>query len=53
MPMADRLPTPKDAIDQSFTFAERLLETQRMFLTELVGFMPGAPAPAPAPAKKA
>ena len=52
MPLADRLPTPKDAIDQSFTFAERVLEAQRSFLTELVGILPGAPAPAAAPAKK-
>lgn len=52
MPMADRLPTPKDAIDQTYTFAERMLEAQRSFLVDLVAIMPGAPAPAPVPVKK-
>ena len=35
MPFADKLPTPKESVDVSFNFAEKLLKAQKSFLSEL------------------
>jgi hypothetical protein len=49
IPFADRLPTPKETIDLSFGFAEKLLAAQHAFMSELAGLKPTA---APTPVKK-
>jgi hypothetical protein len=51
MPFAGKLGTPKEAIDSSFGFAERLLASQKSFLKEIATLT--APAtPVAAAAKK-
>jgi hypothetical protein len=49
MPFVSSIATPKEAIDTSFRFAERLLDSQKSFLSELVTI--AAPAK-PAAAKR-
>jgi hypothetical protein len=43
LPMADLMPAPQAAIDQTFSFASKLLEAQRRFLLELASAAPAAP----------
>ena len=50
LPFAGVLPSPKEAVDTSFRFAERLLAVQRSFISDLVEL---GGSPAASPAKKA
>jgi hypothetical protein len=36
IPFADRMPTPAETVDTSFSFASRILDAQHAFLTGLV-----------------
>ena len=35
LPFADKLPTPQETIDASYSFAERLMSAQKSFVSEL------------------
>jgi hypothetical protein len=50
VPFADRLPEPHEAVASTFNFAEKVLATNRTFLTELASI--GIPAGRPAAVKK-
>jgi hypothetical protein len=54
VPFATALVTPKETLDNGFRFAERLLESQKAFLEELVTIAaPTAPTAPPAPKRTA
>jgi hypothetical protein len=53
LPLVDRLPTPKQALDAGFNFAERLLAAQRSFVTEVASLTSKTPPVIVTPAKKA
>jgi len=45
MPFASAVFTPKEALDTSFAFAERIMKSQKAFLSEIVGLVePATPA---------
>src|SRR5438105_10252225 len=37
LPVLNTLPTPKEVVEQSFTFASKLLDSQKMYATEVLG----------------
>jgi hypothetical protein len=46
IPFVDKLPTPAEAVESSFSFADRLLAAQHAFVSGLVDLsMPESPAP--------
>jgi hypothetical protein len=51
LPLADKLPEPKEAVDSGFDFAEKVLASHRSFATELASI--GSPATRPVAARKA
>jgi hypothetical protein len=53
LPFADKMPTPGETVDATFSFAGRLLEAQHAFLSGLVSMAAPVPAPAAQMAKKA
>jgi hypothetical protein len=37
LPLVNSLPTPKEVVEQSFSFAGRLLDSQKTYATEVLG----------------
>jgi len=52
LPLIDRLPSPKQAVDTSFAFVERILAAQHSFASEMATLATRGPSTVP-PAKKA
>jgi hypothetical protein len=52
IPFADRMPTPSETVETTFSFASRILDAQHAFVTGLVG-LTATPAAPVVVAKKA
>jgi hypothetical protein len=44
IPLADQMPTPKETIESTFSFADRLLSAQHAFLSSMVDITMPEPA---------
>jgi hypothetical protein len=50
IPLIDKLPSPKETVDATYSFAERLMSAQKAFVTGLVDISTPEPAATPAAA---
>jgi hypothetical protein len=45
IPLVDKLPSPKETVDATFSFAEKLMSAQHAFLSNMVDISMPEPTP--------